>query len=250
MLYRLIIKMAGYWDPHGDPYMKFLPFGLFLKIGRRVSHNEANALLLVEKYTSINAPRLINMTRGKDQGYLLMTTIPGIPMEQVLYRMTYEELHQLAKDLGKWINQYRCIPNKNKNYLLCNTLGGPLVDHRTGSAKPCGPYNTVADFLNHLVAEDIRKEHVFSLLYGKEHRICFTHADLHLSNLMVKDGRLVGIIDWEHAGFRPEYWEYTRSLRPYFARRPYVDLFRLVFDENYEDELSAELELWRRYPTY
>lgn len=30
-----------------------------------------------------------------------------------------------------------------------------------------------------------------------------THGDLNLSNIMVKDGKITAIIDWEHAGFYP-----------------------------------------------
>lgn len=41
----------------------------------------------------------------------------------------------------------------------------------------------------------------------------FTHSDLHRTNIFVRQGRLSGIIDWEHAGFKPEYWRYTNSGR-------------------------------------
>ncbi|TGO43599.1 hypothetical protein BOTNAR_1780g00010 [Botryotinia narcissicola] len=34
-----------------------------------------------------------------------------------------------------------------------------------------------------------------------------THGDLDASNIMVKDGHLTGIIDWEAGGYLPEWWE-------------------------------------------
>ena len=42
-------------------------------------------------------------------------------------------------------------------------------------------------------------------------RIVLTHGDLVPRNILVKNGRIVGIIDWEMAGFYPEYWEYAKG---------------------------------------
>ncbi|PGH15016.1 hypothetical protein AJ79_02698 [Helicocarpus griseus UAMH5409] len=200
-IYRLILRAS-------------LPFGLCLKFGRRVPENEANALRVVEKSTNINAPRLINFTKEDKTGYLLMTKVPGVPLGSVIWRMTYEERRQLAKDLGKCISQLRSIPNKNKN-ALCDTTGGPLTDHRLDEdLDPWGPYNSKTEFLDEVTAglEDQRGQPPLSYLYEKDHDICFTHSDLSLSNLFVERGRLTGIIDWEHAGYKPEYWEYTRAV--------------------------------------
>jgi hypothetical protein len=176
MIYKFVLKAVDRWDHQVDSGFKFLPLGLCLKIGRRVSQNEANALRLIEKHTTVKAPRLINITidHANEQAYLLMTTVPGVPAKDVWFKMTYEERHQIARDLGEWIAQYRRIPNDTK-YLLCDTLGRPLLDHRTGNT-PYGPFNSKADFLNQLTENDIdlRRRRPVSLLYEKEHEICFT----------------------------------------------------------------------------
>lgn len=43
-----------------------------------------------------------------------------------------------------------------------------------------------------------------------------THGDLTLGNLIISDGpgprRIAAIIDWEQAGWYPEYWEYFKLL--------------------------------------
>lgn len=51
------------------------------------------------------------------------------------------------------------------------------------------------------------------------HQICFTHADLHPRNILVKKEakgprgwRVSGIIDWQMAGYYAEYWEYTKAM--------------------------------------
>ncbi|KAK6840103.1 hypothetical protein PG987_005969 [Apiospora arundinis] len=39
----------------------------------------------------------------------------------------------------------------------------------------------------------------------------FTHGDLNPSNIFVRGDEVVGIIDWETAGWYPDYWEYTSA---------------------------------------
>lgn len=44
--------------------------------------------------------------------------------------------------------------------------------------------------------------------------ITFTHADLHMKNILVTTDsmpRLMAIIDWGQAGWYPEYWEYCKA---------------------------------------
>ena len=47
---------------------------------------------------------------------------------------------------------------------------------------------------------------------GHEHKFVFTHADLTPRNILVHNGKLEAILDWEFAGFYPEYWEYAKAL--------------------------------------
>lgn len=37
-----------------------------------------------------------------------------------------------------------------------------------------------------------------------------THEDVNTSNIMVKDGHVSGIIDWEDGGYMPELWEWIK----------------------------------------
>ena len=39
----------------------------------------------------------------------------------------------------------------------------------------------------------------------------FTHGDLGSLNILVKGDQIVGIVDWETAGWLPLYWEYTTA---------------------------------------
>ncbi|KAI0640878.1 kinase-like domain-containing protein [Trametes meyenii] len=79
------------------------------------------------------------------------------------------------------------------------------------------------------------------------HRIVFTHGDLHGFNIIVKDGRLAGIIDWETAGWLPEYWEHTSieghiTLEPLFHQ--FWDAVGAFGPSPYPEELALEFALW------
>jgi hypothetical protein len=42
------------------------------------------------------------------------------------------------------------------------------------------------------------------LLSSMPHKILFTHRDLSPMSVIVKEGIIVGIVDWEYAGWYPE----------------------------------------------
>lgn len=243
-LHKFIDKQAGYWDPEQKgSYTKYLPFGLILKRCREHTANEANALLLVEKHTSINAPRLIDsVVMDESSGFILMTQIFGHRLDDVYYRTTHEERDQIGKDLAKWIAEMRRIPNQS-SYLIANTLGQPISDHQF-QQETWGPFNSVGDFSNQLVRNvfDLQ-QHIgkrpLSLLQEKKHEVCFTHSDLHMSNIFIQNGRLSGLIDFEDSGFKPEYWEFTRALWPYGGTKLESYIYRRAFEGKYDQEWEA-----------
>lgn len=61
-----------------------------------------------------------------------------------------------------------------------------------------------------IAAED---KAIVSKAYNIQHKIVFTHADINMRNVLVNEnGRISGIVDWECAGWFPEYWEYTKKM--------------------------------------
>lgn len=48
-------------------------------------------------------------------------------------------------------------------------------------------------------------------VHSREYKICFTHGDLGVDNILIKNGEAAAIIDWECMRWYPEYWEYTKA---------------------------------------
>lgn len=233
---------AGIWTQR-------LPFGLYLKRCSRAPHNEANTLSLIEKHTCIPAPRLIDLWESDGTTNIIMTRLSGVPIGEVYHLMSYPERDRFAKDLRDYVEQLRQIQNTTP-YLVCDSLGGPIVDHRIPCGKG-GPFKTETEFNDHLAshiaysfAQLVELEKL--PITRNDHRFYFTHSDFHPSNLLVDRGRLSGIVDWESAGFRPEYWEFTKGM--YGAGVETSDIFWRTFGREYESELELERRLWYLTP--
>jgi thiamine kinase-like enzyme len=44
--------------------------------------------------------------------------------------------------------------------------------------------------------------------------IVFTHSDIHQANIIVSPSgppKILAVVDWEQAGWYPDYWEYCRA---------------------------------------
>jgi aminoglycoside phosphotransferase (APT) family kinase protein len=54
--------------------------------------------------------------------------------------------------------------------------------------------------------EDERRQFLRNMM-KHNHGIVFAHGDLHPGNILIHDGRVAAILDWEMAGWYPEYWE-------------------------------------------
>lgn len=247
-------------DIAGSVSVKLLPLGLCLKKSRRnTTKNEATALQLVEKHTKdVPAPKLIDhVTLPDGTGFILMTTVPGDRLDRVLFRMTYEERRALGRDLGSCITQLRRIPNENNcsKHLITNTYGGSAYDHRFEDHE-AGPFDSPAALAMYLTGQSTAAKarecyKAMAPMFDKTHAVYFTHSDLHHSNIYVCGGRLAGIVDWEYAGFKPEYWEYTKALWAYGAGREQKVIMDEAFrEENYSEELEAEMDLWTRRPVF
>lgn len=122
------------------------------------------------------------------------------------------------------INELRLLTPPYPGVQSC--VGGSLHDSRIPHGNPrFGPFKTIRDFhfwLRHdFRMQDVKDRGRDQDYYDLEEVIekqdgpwplpKFTHRDLHPFNILVRNGKVVGIIDWEFAGWCPDYWEYTSA---------------------------------------
>ena len=73
-----------------------------------------------------------------------------------------------------------------------------------------------------------------------KHDVVFTHGDLLLHNIIVEDGHISGIIDWECAGWMPEYWEFGVILRCLSPSTEWYQNITSLSTFKYKTEMAAD----------
>ncbi|RAL07419.1 uncharacterized protein BO97DRAFT_253474 [Aspergillus homomorphus CBS 101889] len=72
-----------------------------------------------------------------------------------------------------------------------------------------------------------------------------THADLCPRNIIVKNGKVAAIIDWQSGGWYPEYWVYTKAHYGMVNRPDWYEALESAI-ARYDDEYEAEQALWEQ----
>lgn len=228
-----------------------LPLGLYSKMADASLSSEPHALYLLEKHApAVPAPLLLEIfadRQGKEQ--FVMTAVPGERLKDVFHRMSYAERNRCAEDLAGVVHQLRSVPNDTGRY-LASTTGGPITDHRATSTQ-CGPYDTEDRFNRHLSQGigSVLEQNIASMrAVCGSHRSVFTHSDFFMTNILIDRGRLSGVVDWECAGYFPEYWEFTKAMKGVMNNAEGERFFWTVFGDKYRSELEVEGALWELFP--
>ncbi|KAJ5219929.1 hypothetical protein N7468_009133 [Penicillium chermesinum] len=226
-----------------------------LKVGPTVQMGEAEALSLLRKRTSVPVPELFNAYTIADIGFILMSKVPGVPLEKCWKGLTRDTKRSIVGQLKGFIQEWRQIEGPLFGSIDGGSCEDILFQHAWDAVpRRYGPFLTRKEF-NQGVVEALRYSRPNAQLTkrdeplvegilasgGQDEGKVLTHGDLHQSNIMVDGNVVTGIIDWGAAG-------YSISAREYFCLRwqaldlEWRDLVSdmLQFDGN-EYELLAEV---------
>lgn len=168
----------------------------------------------------------------------------------------------IFRQLKGIIEELRRIPPQHTG--VANVDGGPIYDCRLPyRSSSWGPFSTIDDFhvalRNGVTPQSLETESGCSLSCdavsairkliafhnSNTHPPVLTHGDLSSLNILIHKDKVVGIIDWETAGWLPYYWEYTTA----WHANPQNVFWRDEvghFLDPYETELEME-EIRRTY---
>jgi hypothetical protein len=147
-----------------------------------------------------------------------------------------------------YINQLRAF--KSPGGAICAFGGRPAVDSRFFRHEG-GPFADEAAYNDFLVA-DLHEPGVRDMIRSQmrdSHEIVLTHGDLHAINILARPAvGVVAIIDWELAGFYPEYLDLVRPYRAAYWECGYYKELRSIFPQHYDAEWLVEMVLhqWSR----
>lgn len=204
----------------------------------------------VATHTSVPVPKIYQIHTPEDGSlYIEMEYIRGEPLNRAWHSMSTAQRDSVFADLKQHIDGLRALPALAPD-IVCSALQNPACDCRIG-AQFYGPMSH--DEFHALARGHLRKEDVPLLsealaeVHAARYETRFAHADLAPYNIIVRDARVVAVIDWAFAGWYPEYWEYTKAHYNYFPGKGWEDYLARALP-CYETELEAERILWERLP--
>ncbi|EXJ91609.1 hypothetical protein A1O3_00157 [Capronia epimyces CBS 606.96] len=186
---------------------------------------ELEGLRYVAQHTSIPVPKVHRTYRVDGCLYIEMEYIPGNTLQAAWIGNTLspEEKQAIVQELAAYIDQLRALEPSQKEVVASAELG-PCLDYRVGFDS---------------FGEGVTRCHT------RQYRSCFSHADLCARNVIVRDRKIAAIVDWQFAGWYPEYWEYTKAHYGLLNMPDWYSEFKDVVTR-YDDELDAEHALWER----
>lgn len=155
-----------------------------------------------------------------------MERVRGEDLPRAWKRLSEAARHKVLTQLKDMFHELRTLVAPLGTGVESCT-GGSLYDSRMKRGPPFGPFRSIQDFHFWLREElrpsefpsrtkdheweDIEKMVAMQVQDGLWPPPVFTHADLNPFNILVRDDKVVAIIDWEFAGWYPNYWEYTSA---------------------------------------
>ena len=200
------------------------------KEGSKVRYNEEAAMRLVQKHTpSVPIPHVYSSWYGRDArgnktGQLAMSFVPGKRLDSVWDSLGPAAKQRVCRDIWNLVAQIRTIPKPAPlaDYFCCNVDGSASWDPLLGgSAHPAEPLRSDAA-VRERIFDQYTKCNGLSYADGKDlpsllprsDKSVFTHGDIAPRNIMVdEDGRILALLDWESAGWYPDYWEYANLIQ-------------------------------------
>ncbi|KAL9104784.1 MAG: hypothetical protein Q9163_000334 [Psora crenata] len=212
----LSLQGGGHVTCHDD--------NLVRKSGSRVRYSEELAMRLVKEHTSVPVPSILYSIYEPGKGRIGMTFIPGFTLQSIWDGLDECNKERMCLEIWTMIAQWQKIPRPPHlaHLYQCLADGSPATTDKLLQDLEYPPRHIYTD-----EAVRVRIYQRYIYYYGRRYAdellsmlpqskvSLFTHGDVAPRNIMVnKDCRITGIIDWELAGWYPEYWEYANIMKP------------------------------------
>lgn len=200
-------------------------FSYVSKSGYGVRPSEAEAMKFVFEHTSIPVPEVIVTCFAGDKGNIHMTSVPGTCLEKKWNTLNADSKESVCRQVWDLISKWREVPRPPKldGPFQCAADGSPSRDPLLEDLKsPPRPLMSDSElrariYERYLTCGGRRYENKLPDMLPRSDRSVFTHGDIASRNIMVDDQNTVtGILDWEYAGWYPDYWEYAQIMKPAF----------------------------------
>lgn len=192
--------------------VKVKPLGAFVR-------SEADMMNYASQQPEILAPRVLGCYDIEPEVIATVTDlIPGKSLDKVWHTLNKPQRDSIKSQLKEQLRLFRTCTqpyigriNRQETFNFYDRLHFNFM----------GPFESEEEFDNWCLARvksSVGKalwKRLLPKMHGQEQQppgkkgFVLTHGDLAARNIMVQDGRITGIVDWEYSGFFPEYMEYV-----------------------------------------
>jgi hypothetical protein len=183
---------------------------------------------------------------------ILTTRLPGTALENSGDPLHIEVEDPWLFELKKCITSMRTWSSPHAQS-ICSILGVSLRSSRVPN-HIMGPFTDEDELHDYLLSPASGHSFNSTAVYIKtlaqancirkySHRITFTHGDFKAHDILVgDDGHLSAFLDWESAGWYPEYWNFTTALR-YGKSSWWGQVAFWIGGDQYNGELVCDIAL-------
>ncbi|KAF7902522.1 hypothetical protein EAF00_002425 [Botryotinia globosa] len=178
-------------------------------------HSDYAITKFLSENSNVPVPKHMCAWEDSTSYWQLMDRVPGITLRKAQHDFTLEQHRTIGTEIAEYLAEARKFTSTKPEA----PDGKPLRDHTFGGEYPHADLMTAdreewwarteprISSRSNMTQEQILKfKESYPLKEGAKYVL--SHGDLDPSNIMVKDGHVTAIIDWEHGGYRPEWWEW------------------------------------------
>ncbi|GAA6013642.1 hypothetical protein JCM10207_004800 [Rhodosporidiobolus poonsookiae] len=188
---------------------------MVVKGGADVHADEAETTRLARRRTGLPVPEVYGLRKDGNATYIYFEKLSGAPLTGVFHQHPEETKHQLLLNVQQMLQSLRAAQPID-NYV--GTAGSypfaPILPSYRGSV-PSLPTSAALHNWLHEHAKSCHPEHKKrykklvkpALRRFERDPLVFTHGDLHSGNILVHEGQITGVVDWERAGWYPPWVE-------------------------------------------
>ncbi|KAL9025696.1 MAG: hypothetical protein Q9196_005525 [Gyalolechia fulgens] len=216
---RDLLLQAPTISPDAPSHLRLINPTTVAKFGDSISLTEAESMRFIRSRTSVPVPKVIDAFVLQDTKHvcILMEYIDGQPLYEVWDTYSKMQKEHVISQLKGFMEELRQIKGSSIGPVDGTYCVEQFFDGEDQATY--GPYESETAFNDGLVrALEARGRNTWTAVVARfirampPHSIVFTHNDLAPRNILVRDGNVVAILDWEFSGFYPEYWEYIKAL--------------------------------------
>lgn len=202
-------------------------FGMCVKVKPYQHLGEAHAMQFVAQHTSLPVPKVHCAFVHDGKSYIVMSRLPGQMAWVGWQNRSRESRDRILDQLQRMLTELRSVCPPAGIHGVAGVDGGCFCDCRLPTKTIWGPFPTARCFHEALAnGADLDIEYeglppdvssLFKFYRGYGNQVVLTHGDLSSLNILVRQDEVVGIVDWDTAGWFPPYWEYVcaKNVNPY-----------------------------------